>query len=283
VFIRGDLDINETKLTNYLKCEIHPAAIQDGDDSGLNAGYTGPVGLNNKLTVLFDKSLESANNLSTGANKSEYHYTGLDMQRDLKDIEYHDFAKIIDGGICPQCSKKSIVVSRGIEVGNIFQLGIKYTESMNMQYLDSDGQAHYPVMGCYGIGVGRLAASVCEARHDDFGPVWPMPIAPWQVHLCAVRSDDEQVRSIADQLYEELQANGIEVIYDDRNVSAGVMFSDADLLGVPLRVVVSPRNIKEGCCEIVSRDKKLSIKEPVESSRDKIIGIVRDMLAEFEL
>ena len=284
VFIRGDLDINETKVTNFLKCEIHPAVIENDDKSGLHAGYTGPYALNNpdnKITVLFDKSLENTNNLATGANKDEYHYTGLDISRDLGVVEYNDFAKIINGGICPKCGKKTISVSRGIEVGNIFQLGTKYTKSMGMEFLDSDGQPHCPIMGCYGIGVGRLAASVCEAKHDDYGPVWPMSIAPWQVHLCAVRSDDEQVKAIADKLYDDLQSAGIEVIYDDRNVSAGVMFSDADLLGVPLRVIVSPRNIKENCCEIITRDKKMSVKEPVESTKEKIIGTVKNMLAEF--
>ncbi|MCL2096966.1 MAG: proline--tRNA ligase, partial [Oscillospiraceae bacterium] len=161
-FIRGDLDINETKLTNYLKCEIRPAVIEpeEGEKYGLFAGYTGPVNLDySKLTVLFDKSLENANNLSTGANKSEYHYTGLDIARDINNIkniniEYYDFAKIINGGICPGCREKSIKISRGIEVGNIFQLGTKYTKSMSMQYLDGDGQPNYPIMGCYGIGVG---------------------------------------------------------------------------------------------------------------------------------
>ena len=286
VFIRGDLDVNETKLANYLKCDVHPALIEEESETGLHAGYTGPYNLDNancKITVLFDKSLENTNNLATGANKSEYHYTGLDISRDLKNIniEYYDFAKIITGGICPKCKKPLIKISKGIEVGHIFQLGTKYTEVMGMQYLDSDGQPHYPIMGCYGIGIGRLAASVCEAHHDDYGPVWPMPIAPWQVHLCAVRSDDEQVKNTADKLYSELMSNGIEVIYDDRNVSAGVMFSDADLLGVPLRVIISPRNIKENCCEIISRDKSFSVKEPIESGRDKIIEIVREMLNNF--
>ena len=278
VFIRGDLDINEVKLANYLKCEIHPAIIEPDSDTGLCAGYTGPYNLSDKITVLFDKSLENTNNLATGANKPEYHYTGLDISRDIKNIEYHDFAKIISGGICPKCKKPSIKISRGIEVGHIFQLGTKYTKTMGMQYLDSNGQPHYPIMGCYGIGIGRLVASVCEAKHDDYGPIWPMSIAPWQVHLCAVRSDDEQVKATADKLYSDLTSNGVEVIYDDRNVSAGVMFSDADLLGVPLRVVVSPRNIKEGCCEIVTRDKSLSIKEPVASSLKKIIEIKESML-----
>lgn len=184
IFIRGDLDVNETKLTNYLGEEVHPAVITS--DCGLNAGYIGPVNLtvNGNYTVLYDKSLQGTNNLSCGANEEEYHYTGLCMERDVVDAEYVDLAKIVDGGICPHCGKKTIHISRGIEVGNIFQLGTKYTKSMNMQYLDADGESHYPIMGCYGIGVGRLAASVCEAHHDDYGPVWPITIAPWQVHLC---------------------------------------------------------------------------------------------------
>ena len=278
LFIRGDLDVNEKKVTNYLGCDIYPAVI--GEHSGLCAGYTGAYGLNAPLsaTVLFDKSLEGTNNLVCGGNKEEYHYTGFDISRDVRNAAYHDFAKITDGGICPECRKKSISVSRGIEVGNIFQLGAKYSEAMDMQYLDSNGHSNYPVMGCYGIGVGRLAASVCEAHHDEYGPIWPMSIAPWQVQLCAVRADDERVKSIADNLYSELQESGIEVIYDDRNVSAGVMFSDADLLGVPLRVIISPRNLKENYCEIVSRDKAFSLKQPLESAKDKIIETVKDML-----
>ena len=276
VFIRGDLDINETKLTNYLGCDIHPAVITE--ECGLNAGYIGPVNLNGDFTVLFDKSLENTNNLSCGANKPEYHYTGLDISRDIGEVEYHEFAKIIEGGICPECREKSITISRGIEVGNIFQLGRKYTKSMNMTYLDKDGNTQIPIMGCYGIGVGRLAASVCEAHHDDYGPIWPMAIAPWQVHICAVRSDDEQVKAAADKLYEELQSRGVEVIYDDRSVSAGVMFSDADLLGVPLRVIVSPRNLKDSVVEISARDKSFSEKLAPEAAADRIQALIAEML-----
>lgn len=155
----------------------------------------------------------------------------------------------------------AITVSRGIEVGNIFQLGTKYTKSMGMTYLDQNGASQYPIMGCYGIGVGRLAASVCEAHHDDYGPIWPISIAPWQVHICCVRSDNAEAHELADQLYDYLQKQGIEVLYDDRHVSAGVMFSDADLLGVPVRVIVSPRNLKEGCCELVTRDKSVILEK----------------------
>lgn len=278
IFIRGDLDINETKVTNYLGCDIHPAVITE--ECGLNAGYIGPVNLkiNGEFTVLYDSSLENTNNLSCGANKDEYHLTGLDMSRDVPNAEYHDFAKIADGGICPECGEKAISISRGIEVGNIFQLGRKYSKSMGMTYLDKDGNVQIPIMGCYGIGVGRLAASVCEVCHDDYGPIWPMAIAPWQVHLCAVRSDDEKVKAAADKLYEDLQNAGVEVIYDDRNVRAGVMFSDADLLGVPLRVVVSPRNLDEGVFELTSRDKSISEKIKPEAALERVRELIAQML-----
>lgn len=276
LFIRGDLEVNETKLTNYLKEEIHPAVITR--ESGLHAGYIGPYDLqiNDKAVILYDRSLEGAKNLSCGANQEEYHYTGLDMERELPDAEYHDFAKIQEGGICPHCGKPSITISRGIEVGNIFQLGTKYTRSMNMTYIDENGKTQYPVMGCYGIGIGRLAAAVCEAHHDEYGPIWPMSIAPWQIHLCAVRSDDAQVKVFADQLYEELLKKGVEVVYDDRTVRAGVMFSDADLLGVPLRVVVSPRNLKQNQLEVVSRDKTFSENIPAESAAERLMEILKE-------
>lgn len=272
LFIRGDLEVNETKLTNYLGYEIHPAVITE--ECGLHAGYIGPVNLKGDFIVLYDNSLENRNNLSCGANRSEYHYIGLDMARDIKDAQYHDFAKIQEGGICPHCGKAVITVSRGIEVGNIFQLGTKYTKSMNMTYIDKNGETKYPTMGCYGIGVGRLAASICEAHHDEYGPIWPMAVAPWQVHLCAVRADDDEVKAYADNLYEELQSRGVEVIYDDRKVRAGVMFSDADLLGVPIRAIVSPRNMKYGIIEIVSRDKKFSTNVPVESATEEVLKIL---------
>ena len=274
LFIRGDLEVNETKLTNYLGYDIHPAIITE--ESGLNAGYIGPVNLNGNFTVLYDRSLEGMNNLSCGANVCEYHYTGLDMSRDVEGAKYHDFAKIPDGGICPHCGKPAITVSRGIEVGNIFQLGTKYTRSMNMTYIDKGGETQYPIMGCYGIGVGRLAASICEAHHDEYGPVWPLAVAPWQVHICAVRADDVKVKAYADNLYEELQSKGVEVIYDDRRVSAGVMFSDADLIGVPLRVIVSPRNMKQNIVEIVSRDKSFSANSPMDKAADEVLKILSE-------
>ena len=278
LFLRGDYDVNETKLTNYLGCDIHPATITD--TCGLVAGFIGPVGITENCTVLFDNTLKGVNNLVCGANETDCHCTGLDMDRDLIGAEFHDFAKVKEGSICPKCGKHSLTVSRGIEVGNIFQLGTKYTKSMDMTYMDSEGNMLNPIMGCYGIGVGRLAASICEAHHDDYGPIWPIAIAPWQVHLCAVRSDDEEVKAYADNLYNTLTEKGIEVIYDDRKtVSAGVMFSDADLLGVPFRVVVSPRNMKGGIVEIASRDKSLKTSASLDSAVDEIVALVKNALA----
>lgn len=298
LFLRGDREVNETKLTNFLGCEIHPAVITG--DSGLTAGFIGPVGLTKRLaagsTVLFDRSLAHASDLVCGANKPDYHYTGLSVERDLAaeyeaygygpsafrgtdsaadcSISFHDFAKITEGGICPHCGKKAIRISRGIEVGNIFQLGTKYTEAMHMEYTDSDGSVHTPVMGCYGIGIGRLAASVCEAHHDEYGPIWPLSIAPWQVHLCAVRVDDASVRTCADFLYEQLNDAHVEVLYDDRSVRAGIMFSDADLLGIPYRIIVSLRNLSEQYVELVSRDKTLQEKVPSEAVVDRIRQLI---------
>lgn len=256
LFLRGDLEVNEAKLTKFLGFDVHPALITE--ESGLTPGYIGPVGLPKGCTVLYDRSLQGTNNLSCGANQEEYHYTGLCMARDVGNVKYHDFAKVQEGCLCPHCGKPTIRVSRGIEVGNIFQLGTKYTQSMGMTFIDAEGHTQYPIMGCYGIGVGRLAAAICEAHHDDHGPIWPMSVAPWQVHLCAVRADHAEVKAYADALYQTLQDSGVEVLYDDRAVRAGVMFSDADLLGVPLRVIVSPRNVEQNIVEVVSRDKRPS-------------------------
>ena len=277
IFVRGDLDINETKLTNYLGEAVHPAVITE--DCGLFAGFIGPVGMDReKFTVLFDTSLANTHNLSCGANQLDHHYKGLCISRDVGEVEYIDLAKIKEGGICPKCGKSAITVSRGIEVGNIFQLGTKYTKSMGMQYLDSEGNLQYPIMGCYGIGVGRLAASVCEAHHDEYGPIWPMSIAPWHIQICCLRADDEECKGVSDSLYQQMLDERMEVIYDDRNIRPGAMFSDADLLGVPVRVIVSPRNLKEGVCEVVTRDKSISLKVETEKVIETVKGLIEEGL-----
>lgn len=186
VFLRGDLEVNEVKLRNFLKSEIHPE-VADENNTDITYGFIGPVGFEAKAIVIYDRSLVGAHNLVCGANKVGFHYTGFTPERDLpSSIEFIDVAKTYPGAVCPVCGKKSIRTTRGIEVGNIFQLGKKYSEPMNMRYSDKNGEMQTPIMGCYGIGVGRLAASVCEARRDDYGPIWPISIAPWQVHILSL-------------------------------------------------------------------------------------------------
>ena len=280
VFLRGDMEVNETKLKNYLGEAIHPGVITE--DSPLVAGFIGPVGISPEVTVVYDRSLEGIANLVCGANEENYHNTGLNISRDIGAVSYVDVAKAVDGGICPHCGKKTLSISRGIEVGNIFQLGTKYTKAMNMTYTDQNGESQYPIMGCYGIGVGRLAASVAEVRRDNYGPIWPISIAPWQAYVCCLRSDDAEVKGVADNLYETLQGAGVEVIYDDRDIRPGAMFSDADLLGVPVRVIVSPKNLAEQQVEIVTRDKSISCKVPVSEAGGKVQEIIRELQAQID-
>ncbi len=254
-FIRGDLEINESKLKKVVGAEIVPANIKDVP--GLHAGNIGPVNLSVKdATIVFDASLEHTNNMVCGANKPEYHMTGLDFDRDFNGLKFIDIAKVAQGETCPVCGKP-LSLENGIEVGNIFQLGTKYTKAMDMTILDKDGKAVNPIMGCYGIGIGRAIASVAEESHDDKGLIWPMAIAPWHVYLCGLRIDDAYVCEVANRLYEELTDAGIEVLFDDRECSAGVKFSDCDLMGLPIRVVVSPRSLADGKAEIQTRDKSL--------------------------
>ena len=279
-FVRGDYEINETKLRNLVGEDIHPAEITE--DSPLVAGYIGPYQISDKVTVFCDVSLKGIDSMVAGANKEGYHYTGLNLERDLGEVNYVDIAKVKEGGICPCCGKPTITIKRGIEVGNIFQLGTKYTKAMHMQYTDENGELQTPIMGCYGIGVGRMAASICEAHHDEYGPIWPISIAPWEVEVCCLRVDDEETKSVADKLYQDLQKDDVEVLYDDRDIRPGAMFSDADLIGAPIRVVVSPRNLKEGVVEITTRDKSVQEKIPVADALAYVKNLKAKLFAEIE-
>lgn len=277
VFVRGDLEVNETKLRNYLKAEVHPAV--EIDHAGLVAGAIGPVNPAKGITVVYDRSLEGTRNLICGANEEGYHFTGLNMDRDVPNAEYVDVAKATVGGVCPKCGKHSLTIKNGIEVGNIFQLGRRYTESMGMTYDDEKGNRVNPIMGCYGIGVGRLMASVCEEHHDQYGPVWPISIAPWEIEICALRADQAHVKEEANKLYKSLMDEGYEVLFDDRTVSAGFMFSDADLLGSPVRIVISPKTLDRGVVEIVTRDKTVKEDVPLENAMQRTKEIVAELYA----
>ena len=273
VFIRGDLEVNETKLRNYLGKEIHPAV--DIDESLLTAGFIGPVGISDKVKVVYDESLKGAHNLVCGANKADYHLTGLDLERDVEGVTYVSVAKAVSGGVCPVCGRRSLKIKKGVEIGNIFQLGTKYSEVMGLRYTDENGELQTPIMGCYGIGVGRLCACICQENRDNYGPIWPKSVAPWQVEVCALRADEPAVKECADKLVKDLEAMGVQVLYDDRPVSAGFMFSDADLFGIPVRAIVSPKNIDGGVIEIATRDKSYKENVPM----DEALAKIKELLA----
>ena len=271
VLVRGDREVNDIKLKNLLNAttvELAPAAVVE-KVTAAPLGFAGPVGLD--VPIYADLELQGATDYVVGANAADAHLVHVDLRRDVKVTAYADLRCITLSDPCPRCGG-AIELPKGIEVGHIFKLGTKYSDAMHAVYLDENGKENVMIMGCYGIGVGRLAAAVCEAHHDDYGPIWPKAIAPWQVHLCAVRADNEEVRAFADTLYNTLQEKGVEVIYDDRSVSAGVMFSDADLLGVPLRVIVSPRNLKNGVVELTARDKSFSETAPTAEAADTILA-----------
>ena len=281
VFIRGDLEVNETKLRNYLKKEVHPAVITA--ESGIVAGFIGPRDFKGKAKVVYDKSLIGIESFVAGANEEGYHYKGLNIARDVGKVEYVEVAKAYNGGVCPVCGRPTITLKRGVEIGNIFQLGQKYTKSMNMTYIDKDGERKYPYMGCYGIGVGRLAATICEEQHDKFGPVWPITIAPWQVEICCLQATDEKIHCVADKLYKDLNALGVETLYDDRDERPGSMFADADLFGIPVRAVVSAKNCEKGVVEISYRDKSYKGEVAIEKAAEEIAAMVKNLLGQYNI
>ncbi len=246
VMIRGDLDVNETKLAKVLKALFNFATDEEVTKVGAVPGFATGMGLSCK--VYADKSVVNAYNLICGANKEGYHLKNFNVSRDVPNVVVVDVASVKEGDICPMCGAK-MRLTRGIEVGNIFKLGTKYTTSMKMTYTDENGVDKTPIMGCYGIGVGRSLASVIEARHDDYGPIWPLSIAPWHVQINAMGMDKEGVADVAEKLYADLMAAGVEVLYDDRNLSAGVQFAEADLTGIPLRLIVAPKALAQGMIE----------------------------------
>ena len=274
VFIRGDLQVNESKLQKVVQAPIAPLTNYEGIN--LCFGYMGPYNLDAEgATLVFDESLRNEKNLIVGANKEEYHIKGISVSRDLNVAEFHDVAEVNEGHECPHCTG-SLQFSRGVEVGNIFQLGTKYTESMNMKYIDSDGKSKTPIMGCYGIGVGRLMACIMESHHDEYGPIWPINVAPWQVHICVLKSKKVDMNEVGFDIYNNLK-NKYEVIMDDRNIGPGAQFADADLLGIPVRIVVGERNIQNGEVEITTRDKSIKKLVKLEDIEKEVAAIVAEL------
>lgn len=274
-FIRGDKDINEAKLKKALK--IGDIALTDIADTGLVKGNIGCLNLpktlgDYELTTIFDTSLQNAKSMVTGGNKEEYHICGVSLARDVKDAIYAEFAKVNEGDLCPCCGKP-LTIKKGIEIGNIFQLGTKYSKSMGLTVHMPDGSEINPIMGCYGIGVGRCLASIVEESSDDRGIIWPMSIAPWQIYLCPLRLDNEGVSQRAELLYSQL-SDKFEVLYDDRNVSAGIKFADSELMGIPVRVVISPRSLENNEAEIVLR----ATQEKIMVSLDQLENTLEEII-----
>lgn len=278
-FVRGDLEVNEAKLKKTVKLNVAP--YEGGVSDSVVCGNIGPKDLSDKVIAVYDKSLIDCVDMVVGANKEGYHYRGFNVARDLQGATFSDIAKVKDGDVCPVCGGK-LRLENGIEIGNIFQLGTKYSAAMGMSVHAEDGTSFAPIMGCYGIGVGRAIASVAEESGDDKGLVLPVTIAPWQLHLCALRTDKAELKDAADKLYNELVRAGVDVLYDDRDCAAGIKFNDADLMGMPIRAVISPRTLEAGEIEVKLRKGGDAFRVSIDSAIEQINGIIAQLKEEIE-
>ncbi len=250
--VRGDMEVNETKISNLLKAkELRPATDEEIIRTGAVPGYASPVGLK-KVRVIVDELIPLSANLVSGANEKGYHLLNVNYGRDFKADEIADITSACEGDACEKCGQP-YRLSRGVEVGNIFKLGTRYTDALGCTFTDENGESHPIIMGSYGIGVGRLLACVAEEHHDDKGLIWPASIAPYPVHMVVLPGKTMDIAPVVDDLEKALRLTGIECLVDDRPDSAGVKFNDADLIGLPLRVTVSERAYKNGGFELKLR------------------------------
>jgi len=238
VMVRGDREVNETKLANYLGAIDLEMASPDEvvEATGAGVGFAGPVGL--KIDVLVDNEVANMKNFVVGANETMYHYKNVNINKDFTPTFIGDFRNIEVGDLCPVCKNEKIRTCQGIEVGHIFKLGTKYTDAMECTYLDENGKEQTPIMGCYGIGVSRCLAAIIEQSSDESGIIWPVSVAPFHVIVVPVNTKSEEQVKLAEEIYENLKKSGIDVLLDDRNERAGVKFKDADLIGIPVRINV---------------------------------------------
>ena len=277
--VRGDHEINPIKLKNLIGAEwIRPADAKTiTEETSMPCGFIGPVGL--KLKVFADHEVEALNHFVTGANKTDAHFTGVQINRDFRVEQTGDIRKVIEGEPCPRCSSGTYQVKRGIEVGHIFILGTKYSQSMKALFLDPNGKEKPMVMGCYGVGVGRTAAAAIEQNHDEKGIVWPVPIAPFAVHIIPTNYSQEAVKNAGDSAYRNLQEQNIEVLLDDRPDRLGVKLNDADLLGIPLQIIIGPKNLEAGKVELKIRKTNTSELHDFPGVLEKIPAILNGLLS----
>ena len=275
VTIRGDLEVNEVKLKNALHCDdLRFAEDAEVQAAGLVAGSASAVGVTG-IRKVADPSIESGSNFVVGANKPDTHMTGANYPRDFQVDILTDIALAQPGQLCARCGSV-LQATRGVEVGHIFKLGTFFSETLGANYLDAEGRNRPITMGCYGIGVGRLLAAAIEQNHDDRGIVFPHPVAPYQAHLVGLNLSNEAVAQAAEDLYTRMNAAGIETLYDDRpDAAAGVKFNDADLMGLPVRLVISPRNLNNGVVEVRGRQDEEATTVPLA----EVVEAVRTQLA----
>jgi prolyl-tRNA synthetase len=254
--VRGDLEVNETKLANAVGAStgLRPATVEEIRAAGMEPGYGSPIGAHDTVVVV-DELVTRSPNLVAGANREGFHYRGANVGRDYTAAITADITNAREGDPCPTCGQP-VVLRNGIEVGNIFKLGTRFTDAAGATYLGEDGREHPIVMGSYGIGVGRNVACVVEDHHDDKGIVWPAEVAPFAAHLVAIGANrDPQVGEVAERLHAAGEAAGYwrNILYDDRDESPGVKFTDAELLGMPWILTVSPRSLAAGGVEVTNR------------------------------
>ncbi|HEU0236208.1 MAG TPA: proline--tRNA ligase [Candidatus Limnocylindrales bacterium] len=270
--VRGDHEVNETKLVNALRATgIRPAQVEEIKAAGMEPGYGSPIGAHD-TTVVVDDLVARSPNLVAGANKEGFHFRNVNVGRDFTPDLIADITNVQEGDPCPQCGGP-VILRNGIEVGNIFKLGTKYTDAFGATYLGEDGEAHPIVMGSYGIGVGRNVACIVEAHHDEKGIVWPAEVAPYAAHLVAIgAAKDPRVTETADRLHQLSIDAGREILYDDRDESPGVKFTDAELLGMPTILTVSPRSLAAGGVEVTDRATGARETRPIEDVEALVRG-----------
>jgi prolyl-tRNA synthetase len=276
--VRGDHELSEIKLRNLIG--VQWVAMADAETverlTGAAVGFAGPIGL--RLRCIADAALRGITGTVTGANETDYHFVDVDQERDFPKVEFADLRLARAGDPCPRCDGGTFEGHRGIEVGNIFYLGTKYSAAMQATYLDASGQERPIEMGCYGIGITRTAAAAVEQYHDDQGIIWPLPLAPFHVHIVPVSWSDARMRQTAEELYSSLGGTGIEVLLDDRDERPGIKFKDADLIGVPLRVTVGAKSLERNCVELKRRGGKTAQDVPLVDAADRIASLVRSEL-----
>ncbi len=272
ILMLGNDEVNESKLEKVLGGPIRPAHTEELKNiTGADAGSIGPVGF--KGRIIADELLKDSNNLYSGANKNDYHLSGIDLKRDVVNIEYNDLRIVQSGESCPRC-KNSLEVFTAIELGHIFKLGTKYSSAMKAMFLDENGEENPLIMGSYGIGVERVMACYIEQHHDEKGIIWDKTLAPFQIQLIALNVKKPEIPETCENIYNRLKAMGYEVLYDDRESQAGFKFNDADLLGMPLQVIVGERKLKEGLVEIKIRKTGERFDAELGKLEEKILDLI---------